>query len=238
MTETHSQPQATTKRPDTTDKCLNALLSSNEGLNLYRTVDNELFLALGDVSRSLLIASAVSGEGRSSLALLLACQAAAYASEGPVLLIEATLSKGSLERKLGSTAAECGFNQFNVEGGDWRPMVRKSIQPNLDILPAGAFEWRNAKLSQGNFSRLIQEAKAHYRWVVVDSPPGGVNLDVVSMASLADAVLMVIRYGGATREQIAPLVERLKETDTRMLGAVLNQRIYPVPKLFYGAASY
>jgi len=232
------QPPSNTRPTGTTDKNLNALLSSHEGLNLYRTVDNELFLALGDVSRSLLVASAVSREGRTSLATMLAWQAAAYAAEGPVLLVEATLSNGGIEAKLGGDTAANGFNQFNLAGGDWRPLVRKNVRPNLDLLPAGACDWRHAKLSQGNFGRLVHEAKSHYRWVIIDSPPGGVNLDVVSMASLADAVLMVIRYGGPTREQISPLVERLKQTNTRMLGAILNQRMYPVPKLFYGATSY
>ncbi|MGQ0622597.1 MAG: CpsD/CapB family tyrosine-protein kinase [Panacagrimonas sp.] len=212
------------------------LLSNQEALELYRCIDNELFAMLGDAPRSLAVLSAEHGEGRSTLALVLGCFAAAYSSPQRALLVESVLGPGQLAARLALREGGEGFNSYNLGGGAWKGAVQVTPIEGLDLLPAGDWNWRHAKLSQNNYGRLLREACQDYQWVIVDTPAGGHNNDVMPMARMADASLLVVGYGGASREQVQPFVELLRHCGARLLGGVLNRREYPVPKFFDGGA--
>lgn len=211
------------------------LLSNQEALELYRCIDNELFSMLGDAPRSIAVLSAEPGEGRSTLALVLGCFAAAYSAPQRALLVEAVLAPGQLAARLGLREGGEGFNSYNLGGGSWKGAVQATPIDGLDLLPAGDWTWRHAKLSQNNYGRLLRDACLDYQWVIVDTPAGGHNNDVMPMARMADACLLVVGYGGASRGQVQPFVDSLRHCGARLLGGVLNRCEYPVPKFFGGA---
>lgn len=224
-------------RSERTDRKLGELLSNPGALDLYRSIDNELFAMMSDAPRSVAVVSAVGGEGRSTLAMVLACFAAAYCSPRRVLLVEAVLGSGGFAERMSLRAGRQGFNAFNLGGGEWKDAVQATPVPGLDLLPAGEWSWRHAKLSQNNYARLLREACDDYQWVIVDTPAGGNNNDVIPMARLVDAALLVVGYGGPSRQQVQAFVERLRHSGARLLGGVLNRRLYPVPKIFDGASA-
>ncbi|MGQ0501822.1 MAG: CpsD/CapB family tyrosine-protein kinase [Panacagrimonas sp.] len=221
-------------RAGQTDRRLGELLSNQDAFDLYRSIDNELFSIMGDVPKNLAVVSAAKGEGRSTLAVTLASFAAAYCSPKRVLLVEAVLGVGELAARMSLAPGKEGFNSFNLSGERWKEMVLATPIPGLDLLAAGEWSWRHAKLSQNHYSRLLREAAQEYQWVIVDTPAGGRNNDVIPMASLADAALLVVGYGGASREQVQAFVERLRQARTRVLGGVLNRLRFPVPRIFGG----
>lgn len=224
-------------RAGQTDRRLGELLSNQDAFDLYRSIDNELFAVMGDIPKSLAVVSAVKGEGRSTVAVMLASFAAAYCSPKRVLLVESVLGIGELAARMSLVPGKDGFNSFNLSGEKWKEAVQTTPIPGLDLLAAGEWSWRHAKLSQKNYARLLREAGDDYQWVIVDTPAGDRNNDVIPMASLADAALLVVGYGVASREQVQPFVERLRQVRTRVLGGVLNRRRFPVPRIFGGGSA-
>lgn len=219
------------------DPKLDELMSNQDALELYRSVDNELYLSLSDAPRSLAVVSAARGEGRSTVAMVLACFASAFCSPRRVLLVEAVLGPGQLAARMSLRVNGAGFNSYNLEGGRWQDAVQATPVPGLDLLPAGEWSWRHAKLSQHNYVNLLRDACQTYQWVIVDTPAGGNNNDVIPMTRLADAALVVVGYGGPNREQVQSFVERLRDSGARLLGGMLNRRRYPVPKFLDGTGS-
>ena len=73
------------------------------------------------------------------------------------------------------------------------------------------------------FSRLLDEARTVYDWVLIDTPPVAMVTDPVICASSAEIALLVVQYGSTKREIVRETVRMLGRTGTRLAGAVLNK---------------
>ena len=63
-------------------------------------------------------------------------------------------------------------------------------------------------------------AREHFHWVVIDSPPVLPAVDVAHLATLADAVLLVVRAQSTPRDLLTRSIEMLGD---RLSGVVLNE---------------
>lgn len=220
--------------PHVTRRELASLLDSSEAFELFRAIDNELFVSHGEAPISIGVISALASEGRTSISVLLATLAAAYSPQRKVLLLDGNLSQPSFPGILDFVAAGPGLIDYCDDGRSFAECVQKTPLANLDVVSGGTSKWQFNKLSQPGLTRFLADAKKHYQLIVVDTPPSGSNRDVVLMGKLLDTLLLVVRYGYATREQIQPVVAALKQENVSILGAVMNQRIFPIPHLLYG----
>ena len=193
------------------------ILENEDAFRLYNKLDNEIFLSLGKESKPIIVASAQAGEGRTTIALLLASFSAAYDPSRKVLLIDGHLKGGDI----GS------FFEIHKKG--------KTELDNLHIITSNNRNGARIKLSHTRFTALIEEAKKLYDLIIVDSPPANISNDVISFAKVIKNVLLVVRYGGPNRQQIKRLVDDLKRAEANILGVVFNQREYHIPEFFYGA---
>jgi Mrp family chromosome partitioning ATPase len=69
---------------------------------------------------------------------------------------------------------------------------------------------------------LIRDAESRYDLVVVDTPPLNVITDAATIATRADAVLVVVRGGVTDRDALDLTLKRLRLLHTNVLGIVLN----------------
>ena len=66
----------------------------------------------------------------------------------------------------------------------------------------------------------VKNAAAIFDWVIIDSPPILSLADGRFLASLCDAVIVVVREGYTRREDLRQMLPALK--DTHLMGIVLN----------------
>jgi capsular exopolysaccharide synthesis family protein len=173
--------------------------------------------------RAIGIASAVDGEGKSLTAVNLSLALAAEPNQ-TVLLLDLDLRRPSISRILGIPAIRgieaCIQGDANVADILWRP---EGVQ-RLGVLPANHVGLASSDLLAADRMRLlIQELRSRYddRLLVVDLPPLLLTDDVLTIAPLLDAVLLVVAEGRTRREDAARAAELLG--DTPRLGTVLNQ---------------
>jgi len=171
--------------------------------------------------QTLLIVSALPGEGKTTIALNLSYALAQHAN---TCLVDADLRKGRVARAF-SFATGQGLG--DVLTGD--AMLEKSLleipgMSNLSILPAGR--------SRGNFGQLICSEKMQqvlgglrerFGFVVIDSAPILPFVDGRALSTLADAVILVGRSGVTTRQAMRRSVELISEVHgAPILQVVLN----------------
>lgn len=186
-----------------------------------RTVRNSILLSDFDQRlRSIVVTSAASSEGKSTLAAHLAV---AYAARGKrTLLVDGDLRMPSIHSKFGFEPAE-GLS--NILGGNtpWQQVVRATKeQSNLHILFGGPSSRRAADLIGPKLSELLDEFAKSYDIVILDAPPVLGFAESLQMASAADGVLMVTRAGATKRKLVATALSDLTRLRAHILGVVLN----------------
>jgi len=170
--------------------------------------------------RAFVITSAGVGEGKTLTSLNLAWLLAQ--TDGVrALLIDADLRRPSTASYLG---IENGTGLSEVLTGETKLMQAiVKLQPaGLHLLPGGAPREDVAELLSGpRFGHLLDEARKHFDYIIIDAPPLGVFTDANLLINRADAALMVVRAGKTRYAAVDRLLEQLPRE--RMLGVVLNR---------------
>jgi Mrp family chromosome partitioning ATPase len=106
--------------------------------------------------RTLLVTSSVPGDGKSLTATNLAITMAMGGAR--VLLIDADLRKGVLQKRLEVTA-DTGLAEVFLQGTEWRKAVKPTPVENLFLLPRGANTHRSSEFFIGPvMEKLLKEA--------------------------------------------------------------------------------
>lgn len=149
--------------------------------------------------QSLLITSAIPGEGKTLVATNLAETLAQGA--GRVLLIDADLRRPGVGRALGLEPVE-GLSELLQHGGDWRAHCREIDPLGFYYLAAGSAPEQPALLLQHErLKRLLSEAGEVFDWILIDSPPLVPFADSHYLAEASHGILLV------ARERVTPTAD-------------------------------
>jgi capsular exopolysaccharide synthesis family protein len=187
----------------------------------YRNLRTSILFSTGHpVPKTILVTSAVGGEGKSTTAVNLAVVMSQNGKK--VLLIDADLRRPSLTRYFARRGSG-GIVRLLKESCRPEEAVQRSYVDNLDLLlchdiPGNPSELLGSK----RMLEVIEHFRSHYEAVVIDSPVIISVPDTLILASRAEAVILVHRPGAATRDMIRHARERLDEVKSNILGLVLN----------------
>ena len=167
------------------------------------------------------VGSAVMGEGKTSVAAQLAISLA-RSTDSPTLLIDADLRSPELHRVF-RLDLEPGLAQVLDGECDFQDALVKDWSDTLHILPAGRLHRSPHKLMGGGaWDMLLKEARATYRYVVIDTPPILSASEALVVARASDGNVLCTMRDYSRGRQIQQAVDRLTRTGARPLGAVLN----------------
>jgi Mrp family chromosome partitioning ATPase len=96
-----------------------------------------------------------------------------------------------------------------------------SLDDSLNLL--------NSDRMQQGMERLRKE----FSYVVIDAPPLNVCADGMMMGRLTDGVVLVLEANATRREGALRVAESLRAANVPLLGAVLNNRTFPIPAAIY-----
>jgi len=175
--------------------------------------------SLEDQPKSIVVTSAVPGDGKS---MVCASLAVTFAQAGArVLLVDADLRRGGLHEHF-SVAASPGFAEVLAEQCAWSKTVVHTSIPNLDFLPCGARPHRPASLLVKNSEKFLKEATNHYDYCLFDTTPVMAADDVSSLAPHVGGVLMVIRSGCTSGRIAQAALDSLYLRRVNVVGLVFN----------------
>jgi capsular exopolysaccharide synthesis family protein len=169
-------------------------------------------------TKVLMITSASPGEGKTLTATNLALTLS-ESYRRTVLLIDADLRRPSLHHVF-KVPNVLGLSEALKSETDQRlPVIQLSA--NLTVLPAGRPDPDPMSgLTSDRMRRIVQDAAAHFDWVIIDTPPVGFLSDANLLVAMVDAALFVVRAGKSPYR----LIQRALDAIGReaILGVVLN----------------
>ncbi|MBX3744371.1 MAG: polysaccharide biosynthesis tyrosine autokinase [Verrucomicrobiae bacterium] len=189
----------------------------------YRSLRSALLYLVRDdrAPRSLLVTSAIPGEGKSTVASNLA-RAIAFGG-AKVVLIDADMRKGHLHELLGA-AKEPGLTEALRNPDRLADFIQADLLPNLGFIARGKGAANPGDLLTGpKFERLLRLLREQYDYVLFDSSPIFAADDSATMAPRLDGALLVVRRGFSRAAQVTEAIEVLQQRQARILGMVFNR---------------
>ena len=180
--------------------------------------------------KSVAIVSALSGEGRSTVAANLAVFLAMSGKR--VLLVDADLRRPSLhehfklDKRLGLSSLLQGLGIKDETGLYGQPTDIRT----LHVLPAGILSSNPAELLQSSLARqFFDQLKktSHYDYVIFDTPPLLPVADAQILASYVQMVVLVVDGSRTPRKTLVRARQLVHRTRADILGLVINKSRWP-----------
>lgn len=189
-----------------------------EAFRLLRT--NLQFLNLDRTPRSIVITSALPGEGKTSTAANLAI---ALAQTGRrVLLIDGDLRRPKAAGVLGLERS-VGFTTVLVGRAELKDSIQRHAESGIFFLASGPIPPNPTEVLQSNTARaLLDRVSEMFDMVIIDAPPLLPVSDAAIIARDVDGAILVVRHGKTTREQLRQAGQRLSHVDANLLGVTVN----------------
>jgi protein-tyrosine kinase len=173
------------------------------------------------VPRTLLVSSAAPKEGKSFVVANLGVSIA-QGLDQHCLLVDCDLRRPSLTQMFG-LASNRGLVDHLRDHADLGSLICKTSVSKLSMLPSGKPPVNPAELlGSARMRELHDELAGRYndRLIIFDSPPVQVASESIVLAGMVDAVIVVIRQGGAGKAHIKQLLDTIGKE--RLLGVVFN----------------
>lgn len=166
------------------------------------------------------ITSALPGDGKTSFSAALARIMAL--SGDKVVLIDGDLRRNGLASLVGKSPA-AGLVELLTGERTLAEVLVTDVAPNLHILPLV----QPSFLPQDLFGReamrnLLNELKRTYDYVVIDTPPLLAVADARTLTSLADAVVLLVKWNDTNKHAVRAALTRLDQDNTVLTGIVLT----------------
>lgn len=191
----------------------------SEGMQLLR--NNVLLSTVGTPPRSVLITSAIPGEGKSTTARNIAITFASHNLR--TLLIDADLRRASQHKSI-QVPNKAGLSNLLTTSID--PSACVMPMPNVNnmfFLPAGPLPPNPAPLLGSDKMRdLLRQLASQYDMIVVDSAPIASTTDTLLFCSEIDAVVLVVRESTAKRSWVEATRNHLQSASGKLIGFVMN----------------
>jgi capsular exopolysaccharide synthesis family protein len=198
-----------------------AIQTHSAAVEAFRSLRTSILLSANPVPRCLLVTSSLPGEGKTTTTVNLGATLASLGSR--VVIVDCDMRRPSCHRSTG-VPNKPGFVQCLTGHVD----LAQAILPvpgvvNLSVIPCGPVPPNPAEvLSSPVASDLLRRLRSEFDYVLVDSPPLLSVADSRILATLTDAVVLVVR-GFVTPY---PVVRRaralLYNAGARILGVALN----------------
>ncbi len=185
--------------------------------------------------RSLTFVSAEPGEGKTTICSNLAISLAQLGKR--VLIIDSDMRRPSV-RAFFHVEPRTGLSNYLTGHDSWRELVQPTGLSGLDCLAAGPVPPNPSELlSSGRLEALLQEASAHYSFVLLDSPPLLNIADGRILVTLVEGAILVVKGGVTPRELVQRAQLCVTDVGAHLIGVVLNN-INPHPDSYYYSNYY
>lgn len=160
----------------------------------------------------LVISSATSGEGKTTVALGLANALTTLGFQ--VLLVDGDFHRGDLSKRLNRLATSHLTD------------LPRSIRPGLDFISTQTqLDGETAKfIARGGFKHSLEtiQATRNYDYILIDSSPVCITSEATLLAVAASNVLLVVRPGFSKRYLVQQALDQFNKRGIQPIGVILN----------------
>lgn len=178
--------------------------------------------------------SAVPREGKTTSTANMGVSMAAAGHK--VLLIDGDLRRGSLHKLFG-LEGDMGLSTVLEGRAKTEAVIQRTGIDNLDLMATGALPANPAEIVlRSERESLLRQVREKYEIIIIDCPPVMACSEASILASISDAVLMVIWAGHTSGKLVEQSIRILRDRGARIMGALLNN--LELERIGYHYSSY
>ena len=101
--------------------------------------------------------------------------------------------------------------------------VQRNVMDNLDIMTSGPVPPNPSELlASENMGAILEELSKEYSMILIDTPPVNVVTDGMELAKYISGIIVVLRYGKTTTEDVEDAIKKIEFAKMNMLGFIMN----------------
>jgi Mrp family chromosome partitioning ATPase len=150
-----------------------------------------------------------------------------------VCLVDCNLRSPGLHREF-AVDNHYGLSDALLQSGPIHRYVSQLARRNLWLLSCGSAteNWQD-KVGSEVLRLRLQELRSNFDYVLIDAAPMNACTEAVVLGGMSDGIVMVLKANFTRREAAQKTLQQLKTANVPILGAVLNQRTFPIPNKIY-----
>jgi polysaccharide biosynthesis transport protein len=192
----------------------------NDVVEAFRTLDASMQLALShnNACHIWMVISAMSGEGKSTVAARWAAGLAASGKQ--VLLVDGDMRNPSLHHEVMEI---CDRGLVALLAGEQDVAPVPTSYTNLHFLGAGSLPPNPAELLHSHcLPEWLTFCRERFDCVIIDSPPLLPVADALLLGAHVDGIVLVVREGVTARADIQTVMNKLGSLREKLVGVVYN----------------
>lgn len=203
------------------------------GIEEVRTLVQRVFLLSGgEVPHTVVFTGTEPGNGCSWICARTA-EVLARQVSGSVCLVDANLRTPGLHEQFGIENHN-GLSDALSQAGPVGSFVTPLSRANLSIVSCGsAMEGAQGLLTSNRMRGRLNELRSIFDFVLIDTAATNSSKDAIALGAISDGVVMVLKANSSRKETARSTVQEFQAARVRVLGAVLNQRTFPIPEAIY-----
>jgi protein-tyrosine kinase len=199
---------------------------------LLKLVQRIFLLQPSQRRRAVLFASVDPGDASTRLCAD-AAKTLAQNATGSVCLVDADVHSTSLPRILGA-GNHCGLVDALRNGVAIRSLTQRLSPDNLSFLSFGTVDCNTSTLwIPDELKRRLADLLGEFEYLLINAPSVILDGTAAMWGPLVDGVVLVVEANSTHREVARKAKERLQAANVRLLGAVFNNRTFPIPPAVY-----
>jgi len=188
----------------------------------FKTLRTNLLFS-GSDTKTIILTSCLSNEGKSTVSLELAKSLAA--TDKKVLLVDADLRKSVFAvRYTDTTDSLLGLSEFLSSQAKLEDVLYETNTKGLHVIFAGAVPPNPVELlGSHKFDEFLHQIRDEYDYVLIDASPLGLVIDAAVISSFCDGAILIIAANEISHKFASEVKEQLEKANCKILGAVLNR---------------
>jgi len=199
---------------------------------ITKLVQRVFLLSGNDAPRTVVFSGTESGNGCSWVCARVAEVLTSQVS-GSVCLVDANLKNPGLNEQF-KVENKSGLTDALRTRAPMRTYAQPLSCPRLWLVTAGSpAEDGQSLLSSDRMRLRMTELRTQFDYVLIDTPAIASSNDATVLGSATDGLVMVLKANSSRRESARGAIHDLRAAKVKVLGAVLNQRTFPIPQAIY-----
>jgi capsular exopolysaccharide synthesis family protein len=198
----------------------------------FHSISEDVFILMKDKNmRSLLVSDSRVSEETTNIIVNMATYLTQKMKQ-MVLIIDANVKAPTLSKVL-NVPDSPGLVEVLEGKVPLKDAIRK-IRPDVHyITSGGSLHHSTALLECSKMSKIVESLKEDFSIILVNYACLKQYCDAIILSAIADGALFVINEGKSRREDVRYAVSFIKQKEIKVLGAILNNRTFTIPKTIY-----
>jgi capsular exopolysaccharide synthesis family protein len=187
----------------------------------YKAIRTNIAFALAASDKKIFVVSSANpAEGKSTTSANIALALAM--AEHRVLLIDGDMRK-PVQHQIFGLGNKKGFSSAIGRMHKTEECIHKNVAEHLDVMPSGPKPPNPSELlASERAAEILTELSEKYDYIIIDTPPVNVVSDAMGLSRQIAGMLLVLKYGFTTFEDIDNAMKKISLAEMNLLGFILN----------------